>query len=142
MFFPATDALAGHLPWADFLGAVINTVTGATATFLTGYIGIRFTGGTRACLGMQQWNQTCSVEISTLSGVQGQRALLSNILDLMYQFGGLPHWGQLIDLNVQGRGNLYPRYQEWRQVYGRLSNNFSTRTFENALSVRWQLTTP
>jgi hypothetical protein len=61
--------------------------------------------------------------------VQGELALLTNILDLMYKLGGLLHWGQLIDLNVQGHGNLYPRYQEWRQIYNRMSNNFVTRTF-------------
>jgi hypothetical protein len=142
MFFQARDAATGDLPWSRFVQAVIALVNAATNTFLTGYIGIRFMGSTRASLGMQQWNQTCSVEISTLGGVQGELALLTNILDLMYTFGGVPHWGQLIDLNVKGNGNLYPRLQEWRQIYGRLSNNFATRTFENSLSIRWQLTTP
>ena len=142
MFFPATDGTPGHLPWADFVNGVIATVNAATDTFLTGYIGIRFMGSTRALLGMQQWAQTCSVEISTLGGVTGELALLTRILDMMYKSRGLPHWGQMIDLNVQGHGNLYPGYQKWRRVYQRMSNNFTTRTFENALAVRWQLTTP
>jgi hypothetical protein len=93
-------------------------------------------------LGMQQWNQTCAVEISVLQGVQNEKQLLTDILNMVYRYGGLPHWGQLIDSSNEGNGNLYPRYSQWRQIYAKLSTNFSTRTFENALSARWYLTTP
>jgi hypothetical protein len=142
MFFPAFDAATGVLPFVNFVNAVIAAVNGATNTFLAGYVALRFTGPTRAWLGMQQWIQTCSVEISTLPRIQGELDLLSSLLDMMYRFGGLPHWGQLIDLNLQGRGDLYARYATWRRVYGQFSNNFTKRTFENTLSTRWQLTSP
>jgi len=55
---------------------------------------------------------------------------------------GLPHWGQLIDRTVPGHGSFYSRFQEWRNIYARFSNNFATRSFENNLSARWQLTAP
>lgn len=142
MFFPATADASGQFPWVNFVNSVISTVNNATTTFLVGYIGIRFMAQTRAWLGMQQWPQTCSVEISTLGGVQGELSLLTVILNTALQSGGNPHWGQLIDLDAQGNGNRYPQYQAWRQIYGKMSNNFATRTFENALSRRWQLTTP
>jgi hypothetical protein len=141
MFFPVTD-VNGSAPWADFISEVINRVNVNTGTFLTGYIGIRFTDLTEAYLGMQQWGQTCSVEIATLQGVDGELELLATIQDFMYQFGGLPHWGQLIDLDIQGEGNLYRQYFVFRQVYEKMSNGFTAQTFENALSSRWRLTSP
>lgn len=142
MFFPAAADSAGAFPWVNFVNSVISTVNNATSTFLVGYIGIRFMAQTRAMLGMQQWPQTVSVEISTLGGVTGELSLLTVILNTAMQAGGNVHWGQLIDLDAQGNGSRYPQYQAWRQVYARMSNNFTTRTFENALSTRWQLTTP
>jgi D-arabinono-1,4-lactone oxidase len=148
LFLPAIDE-NGKLGFVDFVNAAIATINAATGTFLTGYVSLRFTGSTRAYLGMQQWIRTCAVEISVFQGqftqsrlTQGEYALLTNILDMAYQYGGIPHWGQLVDLNVQGHGSLYPRYTQWRQVYARMSNSFTARTFENALSSRWLLTSP
>jgi len=134
----------GSMPWVGFMNSVLATINAATGTFLAGYIALRFTGLTRACLGMQQFSQNCSVEISVLGGVRGELSLLTSILNTAYGAGGLPHWGQLLDLpgGIQGNGNLYPRFNEWRRVYPQLSNNFTQRTFENALSTRWGLTTP
>jgi hypothetical protein len=135
MFFPAQNSIA-------FVDALLDLVKAATNTFLFGYIGIRFMGQTRAFLGMQQWNQTCSVEVGTLPGIHGGYALLSDILDLMRAHGGVPHWGQLLDLHSQGHASIYPNFSKWREVYAALSNNFTARTFENDLSVRWKLTLP
>jgi hypothetical protein len=141
LFFQSIDT-NGRLGFVEFVNAALATIYEATGTMLTGYVSLRFTGLTRACLGMEQWSQTCAVEISIKQGVQGELQLLENILNTVYQYGGLPHWGQLIDLYLQGHGAIYPRYTPWRQVYAQMSNNFTTRTFENALSSRWQLTSP
>jgi hypothetical protein len=149
LFFP-TQVLGGTPPvpyYIGFIDELIKLVNAATGTFLLGYVGVRFTGQTRAFLGMQQWDQTCSVEISTLPNVNGEWTLLSSLLDLIYYYPKgnalpLPHWGQLIDLNIRGYGDRYPDYAKWQQVYASLSNNFIQRTFENALSDRWQLTYP
>ena len=142
MFFPALDP-GGNLAFTGFVDALVSTINARTDTFLVGWVAMRFTGGTRASLGMQQWGQTCAVEVSTGAGVDGLLGLLTYILELMYRYGGIPHWGQLIDLNgLPGHGSIYSRFQEWRDVYGRMSNNFTVRTFENDLSTRWQLTSP
>ena len=91
---------------------------------------------------MQQWSQTCSVEVAAFAGIYGGYALLGDMLDLMRAHGGVPHWGQLLDLNGQGHASIYPNFSKWREVYAALSNNFTARTFENDLSVRWKLTVP
>src|SRR5215207_323394 len=132
----------GRLGFADFIDALIPVVNAATQTFFARYVSLRFTGATRAYLGMQQWKQTCAVEISTLQGVQGLRELLSQLYRMGFVRGGLPHWGQELDLGVQGHGSLYRKYAAWRRIYAKMSNNFTARTFENGLSSRWKLTTP
>jgi hypothetical protein len=140
LFFQSVDG-TGQMPFSAFVSAVIAAVSEATDTFLTGYVSLRFTGATRANLGMQQWSQTCAVEISCMQGVQGERALYAEILNLAYQHGGLLHWGQIIE-PFRGNGTAFPDYAEWREIYAIMSRNFSARTFENALSARWGLTTP
>ena len=142
LHFQAVDA-DGKLGFVDFVDAVIGTVNAATSTFFAGYVSLRFTGPTRAYLGMQQWDQTCTVEIATVQDVQGLDALLTKLFETGFSRGGLPHWGQQLDLGgIRGHGSLYPRYEQWRQIYAYLSNNFDTRTFENDLSSRWNLTMP
>jgi hypothetical protein len=143
MFFQSVDS-NGQMPWVAFIENVLAIIAAAMNTFLAGYIALRFSGPTRASIGMQRFNQNCSIEISTVGGIHliGELALLTSILDSMYTFNGVPHWGQLIDLNVQGSGSMYPGYQEWRSVYAILSNNFTRQTFESPLSIRWKLTTP
>ncbi|MDP9314710.1 MAG: FAD-binding protein [Chloroflexota bacterium] len=134
---------SGKLGFVDFVNDLISLVNDAKATFFAGYVSLRFTGPTRACLGMQQWSKTCSVEISTVQGVQGLPELLTTLFKRgFFHGGGLPHWGQQLDLGVQGHGGVYRQYAQWRQVYAKMSNNFTARTFENALSSRWKLTTP
>lgn len=141
--FPAFRA-NGELGFVDFVNDLIGLVNASVDTFFTGYMSLRFSGATRAHLGMQQWEQTCSMEIAIMQGVRGLHALLGRLYALGLQHGGLPHWGQMLDFDpaVRGHGRLYRGYDQWRAVYGRLSNNFRDRTFENALSVRWRLTTP
>lgn len=141
LFFQAIGE-NGILPFASFVNALITAVNTSTNTFLAGYVSLRFTGKTRACLGMQQWDRTCSIEVSTPPGIKGLLSLLDVILSVMYQHGGKPHWGQMIDMTVKGHGSIYPRFAEWRRVYERMSNGFTIRTFENDLSNRWQLTSP
>jgi FAD/FMN-containing dehydrogenase len=147
---PPTDSVGGYsievsfpaANFADVVDWVLGLVNADTGTFLTGYFALRFTGPTRAFLGMQQWSPTCSLEISVLPNVQGELDLLASIVDGIYNsgFSAVLHWGQLLDFHVQGHGDRYQNYAKWQQVYAQLSNNFSVRTFENNLSTRWQLT--
>jgi PASTA domain/FAD binding domain len=138
---PAIDA-DGRLSFAPIVDDLIATISRADTTFLAGWLALRFTGRTRAALGMQQWDQTCAIEISTLPRIDGELQLLATLYELMRERGGIPHWGQLLDITVPGHGSLYRRFEEWRQVYSRFSRGFTARTFETDLSFRWQLTSP
>jgi hypothetical protein len=140
LFFPSIDA-NGQMPFVAFVNAVIAAISAKTDTMFTGYVSLRFTGATRATLGMQQWPQTCAVELSCLQGVQNEQALYPQIMSLATQHGALAHWGQ-INQTFGGNATAYPGYAEWRAVYATMSNNFTARTFENALSARWGFTTP
>jgi hypothetical protein len=141
LFTPVADP-GGGPAFTELVDDVLWVVNANTATFLTGYISLRFTGPTRALLGMQRWAPTCAVEISALQGIQRLEQFLAVLYQRAIDRGALAHWGQLLDLGVQGHGSRYPAYQQWRQVYGRLSNGFTARTFANGLSSRWNLTTP
>jgi FAD/FMN-containing dehydrogenase len=81
VFFPSIDS-TGQMPFVAFVNAAIAAINAATGTFYTGYVSLRFTGATRATLGMQQWSQTCAIEFSCLPGVQGELALYTQILNL------------------------------------------------------------
>ena len=145
MFFPATGP-GGGLGCAQFVGEVINAVVSTTGTFFAGYISIRFTGPTRAFLGMQRWLQTCAVEVSATRGVRRMPELIQEVYRAGLRTGGLPHWGQQLDFGVQGYpqgyGGVYPDHHRWRGAYARMSSNFTRNTFATQLSDRWNLTTP
>lgn len=138
-FFPGSHT-DPQLDFTYFVDELIKELTYSSLDVLTGYISLRFMGQTRATLGMQQWPQTCSVEISAISGVLYVDALM----DIIYKIGietlALPHWGQQIDIRSVTHASRYPGYLEWRQVFARMSNNFTRLTFANQLSDRWGLT--
>jgi hypothetical protein len=142
--FEGPVARDGSLPFVPFVDAVITALKANESTVLAGWLNARFTGKSRAALGMQQlWDRCCSVEISTLPNIQGLPDLLSSFVDMGYQMGGKPHWGQRNDgLVTRGNATIYPRLPEWRQAYARLSDNLQRRTFENLFTTQWQLTTP
>jgi FAD/FMN-containing dehydrogenase len=140
VFLQAIDE-NGAMPFVAFVNDVVAAIETATDTMYTGYFALRFTGATRATLGMQQWEQNCSVELSSYQGVQGEYELYPRIMDIAARHGALLHWGQLNE-PFTGTGSMYPGYDSWRAAYATMSRNFTSRTFENALSVRWNLTNP
>jgi hypothetical protein len=128
LHFPALDA-AGRPGFARFIDALIAAVNAATQTFFAGYVSMRFTGPTRASLGMQRWAPTCTVEISAVQGVRGLHELLTVLFRRGFNLGGLAHWGQELDLGVQGHGSLYARYGQWRRIYAKMSDGFAKKLF-------------
>ncbi|MEV1145072.1 D-arabinono-1,4-lactone oxidase [Micromonospora sp. NPDC049799] len=58
-------------------------------------LNLRFTGRTRATLGMQKFDQTCHVEIYTFRGLRGNAAFKERLHEIVRDFDAVPHWGQL-----------------------------------------------
>jgi hypothetical protein len=64
-----------------------------------GYAALRFMGSSRALLGMQKWNTTCSVEVACLKDVSGSQELVDYAVMLARNanINCLVHWGQRND---------------------------------------------
>ena len=137
--FPGLAA-DGTMGCAGFLNDALAIIESATAMFLAGYIAIRFAGRTRACLGMQQWAPTASVEIAVSRGLPGSEELFAQLYGTGMRHGALPHWGQLLDLTQQRTATPLPRLRAWRRARAQLCGG--QRTFDSELSSRWRLTTP
>ncbi len=138
---PSVDAQGG-VPFVDVVNHVLTQIAADNGTFFAGYISLRFTSGSRAYLAMQQSAHVCAVEMSTLRGIDNLRGLLTQCVATMQHAGGRPHWGQMVDLVPGHTVSMYPMYDAWRDAYARLSEGFTRRTFENDLSIRWELTVP
>lgn len=105
-----------------------------------GYASLRFTGPTRALLGMQRYPLTCSVEIACLKDVSGGQELINFAVDWASNpnIGGILHWGQFnpwtsteVERTYGPSGNL----ATWRQALARItgggdkfSSEFTRRT--------------
>ncbi len=105
-----------------------------------GYASLRFTGPTRALIGMQRYPLTCSVEIACLKDVSGGQELI----DFAVRWasnpnnGGILHWGQYnpwttteVERTYGANGDL----QTWREALNRItgggdafSSQFTRRT--------------
>ncbi len=87
---PASRAIA----FVDRLVAVIGEQRRGPDAIIVN-LNLRFTGRTRATLGMQQFDQTCHVEIYTFRGLRGNEAFKVRLRGVVREFDALPHWGQL-----------------------------------------------
>jgi hypothetical protein len=95
-----------------------------------GYASLRFTGPTRALIGMQRHGTTCAVEVAGLADVEGSRELVdyATQLALNPNVGGILHWGQgntATDADIErlfgGPGPGTP-IERWRQAAGLVTN--------------------
>lgn len=137
-FFPGVTP-SGAKGFADFVNLALSQIGPDPTTILVGYIALRFTGKTRALLGQQQWNPTCAVEISTVP-VGNIARTLDELANSAYSFGGLLHWGQMIDRGIQGRRQLYPQSDAWVTAFARIATDApNPRMFANDLTDRWGL---
>lgn len=112
-----------------------------------GYVSLRFTGPTRALLGMQRWSTTCSIEVAAVKDLTGSTELVeyASALAIHPTIRGILHWGQrndctekdielrFGDLSPHATGNL----REWRKALvavtgdgriDRFSNRFTRQT--------------
>ncbi len=105
-----------------------------------GYASMRFTGPTRALIGMQRYPLTCSVEIACLKDVSGGQELIDFAVGWASNpnNGGILHWGQYnpwtstqVERTYGPSGDL----SRWREALARIteggdtfSSDFTRRT--------------
>lgn len=116
------DALIAYEIMQEFKGL-------ATA----GYASLRFMGPSRALLGMQKHQVTCSVEVACLKDVSGGQELVNYAVTLARKpnINGLLHWGQRNDYTM---ADVEHRYGDsvgaplgdlgaWRQALSHITDN-------------------
>jgi hypothetical protein len=143
VFFDATDPML--IAYVDALLAFEVRQENLGRAFV-GYVSLRFTGPTRALLGMERFTKTCAVEVAGLKDVSGTVELIDFASSLARNpnFRGIFHWGQRNDCTmseVQERfgdtlalpaGNLHT----WRSVLGRLTENGRFDRFSTSFTRR------
>jgi hypothetical protein len=136
VFFDATDDRL-----IAFIDALINFERsqeyGGKAFF--GYASLRFTGSSRATLGEQKWNPTCSVEVAGLRDTAGSQELVNFAMAfaLNPNINGLLHWGQRNDYSA-----LHVKYRygahliAWQKALARITDSGTKNRFSNAFTRR------
>lgn len=97
VFFDASDP---NLPvFIDALLTYEATQEVMEGKAVVGYISLRFTGPTRALLGMQAFPRTCVVEVACLKDVAGSQELMAfaSAFARDRNIRGIIHWGQRND---------------------------------------------
>lgn len=136
----ALDLSAG----SEKLFGFIDDVIALTDEFLTnnmpaGFVlSLRFTKGTEALIGMQQFSRTCSVEFIMLRGMTGESDFLQRLYAIATRHDAIPHWGLIHEIDVAEVSRLYGnRLRDWRLVLGRLiqQGGGKSGTFSSAYTV-------
>ncbi len=100
-------------------------------------LSLRFTRGTEALIGMQQWTRTCSVELILLRGMNGEAGFLQRITAIAKAHDAIPHWGLIHELDAAEVARLYgARLLDWQLALGRLIDlgGGQERTFRTSFS--------
>ncbi|MBC7988645.1 MAG: hypothetical protein H7Y19_03555 [Luteimonas sp.] len=104
-----------------------------------GYVSMRFTGPTRALIGMQRHSTTCSVEVAGLKDLSGSEDLVqyAAALALNPNVRGILHWGQL---NPSQRAQVELRFgsdlDAWREALRQFLPAHADDGFSNAFTRR------
>jgi hypothetical protein len=116
---PAADVLS----FVDRVRDIAENIRRTAPLILT--INIRFTQGTRASLGMQQFERTGYVELWTIRGINGSDEFQRRLEDMTRDMDVIPHWGHYHQRFEGGRekdfSRVYPRLEEWRRVMNNLA---------------------
>ncbi len=142
VFFDATDA--NLIAFVDALLAFeIGQEINLGHAFV-GYISLRFTGKSRALLGMSQFPINCAIEVAGLADAVGTKELIDYAvtLALSNQFGAIMHWGQR---NESNRAQIQARFGDpqsdpncplarWRKSLSRITNNGQLNGFSSAFT--------
>jgi|GEM_PF-2229245 len=100
-------------------------------------LSLRFTRGTEALIGMQQFARTCSIELIMLRGMAGEAEFLQRVYAIAKQHRAIPHWGLIHEVDATEVERLYgERLLDWRLALGRLIDlgGGHERTFRTGFS--------
>jgi hypothetical protein len=120
--FQRMDELENGAPWV-----------GAPQAF-AGYVSLRFMAKSEGLIAMQQFHNTCSLEIAGFNTVLGAAPFLRRIEMDAVAMGGTVHWGQHNDLTMPmveqayGTGTNNP-LTRWRQALSRFSAGGRLQSF-------------
>lgn len=136
VFFDATD---------DRLIAFVDALIGfeilqeIQGRAFVGYASLRFTGKTRALIGMERWDRTCAIEIACLKDVRGG----SELMDYAAAWarnpnsGAILHWGQRNDAERPEIERIFAaELPRWRRALARITDEGSSDGFSSAFTQR------
>ena len=99
-------------------------------------LGLRFVKRSNAYMTMEYGRDVIYMDTPFMTKTKGADLILDHFQDLLFSYGGIPHWGK-INNRLIGRPELvrqmYPKFAAWQQVYfefnasGIFSNQFSDR---------------
>lgn len=135
VFFDAAD---------DRLIAFIDTLIGFEILLelqgkaFVGYASLRFTGPTRATIGMERWATSCAVEVACLKDVGGSQELIDFAVEwaLNPNSGAKLHWGQRNDADRRDVERAFPGIFAWRRALARIIGNGPPDGFSSAFTRR------
>jgi FAD/FMN-containing dehydrogenase len=108
------------IAFIDRLIAVVAEQRGGSDAIVVN-LNLRFTGRTRATLGMSKFDSTCHVEIYTFRGLRGNDAFKRRLHEVVTEFDAIPHLGQLHLANEAAVFREIGALERWRTVLRAIS---------------------
>ena len=129
------DAEGSHVEAIERIKRIAAGRREVGSIYQTSPIALRFVRGSSACLSMMEGRDTMMIELIQATRTEGGFELLAAYEDALYDLGGRPHWGQVNTLTGSHDlvRSLYPRYDEWQEVHGRLN---ASGVFDSPFSKR------
>lgn len=146
VFFDVDATPLMLLAFVDALLAFEIRQNNASGSAFTGYISLRFTGPTRALIGMERFGRSCAVEVAGLKDVRGTTELIDFAVTLARDpnFSGILHWGQRNDSSMadihrrfgDGIGEPSGDLGAWRRALSRFTDNGRLDAFSSEFTRR------
>jgi len=132
----------GYLGFLEQVFVIFDDLFGRNNA-VAGLMAIRYTRNTNAKIGMSKFERTCHIEIPIIQEFGGNAEFIERVQRAAIAFGGVPHWGQL--MNHYNSGHIRTLFDSdltiWRETLTELiriggGNDF---TFSNNFTLRYNL---
>jgi len=100
-------------------------------------LGVRFVKRSKAYLAVEYERDVAYIDTPFLLRTKGTETMLEKCQQIMFEYGGIPHWGKsnmILDGKPEFLALTYPKLDTWRKVLtqfnpiGTFNNNFMERT--------------